>query len=61
MCNCEKTFSSVSGAETWTGACERMKLEHALTLYTKIKWIKDLNLKLGAIKPLEKTMGRTLT
>ena len=49
--------------QNWSAMCIRMKLEHSLTLFTKINpnRIKDLNIRPETIKLLEVNIGRTLS
>ena len=49
---------SLTRLSNWTDV-NQVKLKHSLTLYTKVKWLRDLNIGHNTIKLLQENTGRT--
>ena len=49
--------------ERWSASCKTMKLEHSLTLYTKVSSMcfKNLNIRHDTVKLLEENIGITFS
>lgn len=49
------SWTSVNSTVSWTATCERMKLNHHITLYTKLnfKWVKHIDVKPNTRKYIE--------